>query len=233
MKQAEAMLQDGATILDVGGYSSRPGATHISEEEELARAIPAVDALCKEFPASIISIDTFRSNVAARAVDAGAAMINDISAGRLDEAMIKTVARLCVPYIAMHMRGTPQTMNHLTDYKNVVKDIVTELSERMTRFVEAGIKDIIIDPGFGFAKTVDQNFELLNHLDHLRILGKPLLVGLSRKSMIWRTLNITADQSLNGTTALHAIALLKGASILRVHDVKEAVETVRLVSKLR
>jgi dihydropteroate synthase len=232
LKQAEAMLQEGAAMLDVGGYSSRPNATHISEEEELTRVIPAVEALSKEYPTAIISIDTFRSNVAAKAIEGGAAMINDISAGKLDAAMIETVARLGVPYIAMHIRGTPQNMNQLTGYENLLKDIANELAHRLVCCVEAGIKDVIIDPGFGFAKTVDQNFELLNNLDYLRILGKPLLVGLSRKSMIWRTLNTTADQALNGTTALNTVALLKGASILRVHDVKEAVETIKLVQKL-
>jgi dihydropteroate synthase len=232
LKQVEKMITEGADFIDVGGYSSRPNAADVSEEEELHRILPVIQSICKEFPNTIISIDTFRSEVAKQAVMNGASMINDISAGELDAKMMDAVAALQVPYIAMHMRGTPQTMTQLTTYENLIKDITDCFHKKIHQLHHLGVKDIIIDPGFGFAKTVDQNFELLSHLDYLQILGKPMLVGLSRKSMIWRTLNTTPDHALNGTTALHTIALLKGASILRVHDVKEAVETIKLVQKL-
>jgi dihydropteroate synthase len=232
LKQVEKMATEGADFIDVGGYSSRPGATDISEEEELQRVLPVVQSIRKEFPDLIVSIDTFRAEVAKQAVMMGAGMINDISAGELDSKMFETVAALNVPYIAMHMRGTPQTMTQHSTYENLVKDVTDYFHKKMDQLHRLKVKDIIIDPGFGFAKTVNHNFELLNHLDYLQILGKPILVGLSRKSMIWRTLNTTPEQALNGTTALHTIALLKGASILRVHDVKEAVETVKLVGEL-
>ncbi|MBI3220385.1 MAG: dihydropteroate synthase [Bacteroidetes bacterium] len=232
LHQVERMLSEGADFIDVGGYSSRPGAVDVPEEEELNRVIPAIQAIVKEFPSATISVDTFRATVAEQALQAGAAMVNDISAGELDAAMIATVARWRVPYIAMHMRGTPQTMATLTNYENLLKDMVFYFQQRIKLFADAGVHDVIIDPGFGFAKTVDQNFELLNNLDYLRILEKPVLAGLSRKSMIWRTLQTTSENALNGTTALHAVALLKGASILRVHDVKEAVETVKLLNRL-
>ncbi len=232
LRQVEKMLGEGADFIDVGGYSSRPGAVDVSQEEELNRVIPAIRAILKEFPSSIISVDTFRATVAEQALQAGAAMVNDISGGELDPSMIATVARWKVPYIAMHMRGTPQTMASHTNYENLLKDMVFYFQHRLKHFAEAGLHDVIIDPGFGFAKTVDQNFELLNNLSYLRILGKPILAGLSRKSMIWRTLQTSSENALNGTTALHAFALLKGASILRVHDVKEAVETVKLLNKL-
>jgi dihydropteroate synthase len=232
LKQVEKMITEGADFIDVGGYSSRPNAADVSEEEELHRILPAIQSIQKEFPNAIISIDTFRSEVAKQAVMNGASMINDISAGDLDAQMMDTVVDLKVPYIAMHLRGTPQTMNQLATYENLVKDITDYFHKKINRLHNLGIKDVIIDPGFGFAKTVEQNFELLNHLDYLQILGKPMLVGLSRKSMIWRTLNTTPDHALNGTTALHTIALLKGATILRVHDVKEAVEAIKLVQKL-
>ena len=232
LRQVEKMLGEGADFIDVGGYSSRPGAVDVPEEEELNRVIPTIQAIVKEFPSSTISVDTFRATVAEQALQAGAVMVNDISAGELDAAMIATVARWKVPYIAMHMRGNPQTMASLTNYENLSKDMVFYFQQRIKLFAEAGIQDIIIDPGFGFAKTVDQNFELLNNLSYLRILERPILAGLSRKSMIWRTLQSTSENALNGTTALHAVALLKGASILRVHDVKEAIETVKLLNKL-
>jgi dihydropteroate synthase len=232
LKQVEKMATEGADFIDVGGYSSRPGATDISEEEELQRVLPVVQSIRKEFPDLIVSIDTFRAEVAKQAMMLGAGMINDISAGELDSKMFETVAALNVPYIAMHMRGTPQTMTQHSTYENLVKDVTDYFHKKMDQLLRLKVKDIIIDPGFGFAKTVNHNFELLNHLDYLQILGKPILVGLSRKSMIWRTLNTTPEQALNGTTALHTIALLKGASILRVHDVKEAVEAVRLVGAL-
>jgi dihydropteroate synthase len=232
LKQVEKMITEGADFIDVGGYSSRPNATDVSEQEELERILPAIQSIQKEFPNIIISIDTFRSEVAKQAVLNGASMINDISSGELDIKMLETVATLKVPYIAMHLRGTPQTMNQLATYENLVKDITDYFHKKINQLHNLGIKDVIIDPGFGFAKTVEQNFELLNHLDYLQILGKPMLVGLSRKSMIWRTLNTSADHALNGTTALNTVALLKGASILRVHDVKEANETIKLLSAL-
>jgi dihydropteroate synthase len=232
LKKVEKMLLDGADFIDVGGYSSRPGAKDISEQEELQRILPAIQSIRKEFPAAILSIDTFRSEVANQGVMTGASMINDISSGDLDERMLDVVAELKVPYIAMHMRGTPQTMTQHTIYENLIKDIADYFHKKVNAFHQLGIKDVIIDPGFGFAKTIEQNFELLNHLDYLRITGMPLLVGLSRKSMVWKTLNVTPEEALNGTTALHTMALLKGASILRVHDVKEAVQTIKLLGKM-
>lgn len=232
LKQAEKMLSEGATFLDVGGYSSRPGATDISVNEELDRVIKAIRIIHKEFPSAFISVDAFRAEVARQAILEGASVINDISAGELDRDMFRTVAELKVPYIAMHMRGTPQTMKDLTEYSNVVKELMDYFIDKINRLKTLGVTDVIIDPGFGFAKTIDQNFEILSHLDHFNHLDKPILAGLSRKSMIWKTLGITADEALNGTTTLNTVALIKGASILRVHDVKEAVETIKLVSKL-
>lgn len=229
LKQAEKMLAEGADFIDVGGYSSRPGATDISLEEELSRVIPVINILKKEFPSAIISVDTFRSSLAHAAVGEGAELVNDISGGQLDSAMFETVASLGVPYIAMHMRGTPQTMNQLTVYDNLIKEELEYFHQKVSQLKSAGVTDIIIDPGFGFAKTTEQNFELLNQLDALIVLEKPLLVGLSRKSMIWRTLKTTPESALNGTTVLHTLALLKGASILRVHDVKEAKEVIAIV----
>ena len=228
----EQMLLDGATFLDVGGYSSRPGADHISEEDEIRRVSGPITALSKEFPEAIISIDTFRSSVAKAAIDAGAHMINDISGGQLDEAMLSVAGNLRVPYIGMHMRGTPQTMKSLTEYDDLLKEVMVYFGGMLNRCKEVGIIDALIDPGFGFAKTLNQNYYLLNHLSILKQLGVPILVGVSRKSMIWRLLEIDADQALNGTTALNSVALLKGANILRVHDVKEAVETVKLIEQL-
>jgi dihydropteroate synthase len=226
------MVREGSDFIDVGGYSSRPGAIDIPEEEELTRVIPVIQSIKKEFPSVILSIDTFRSDVANAAVNEGAALVNDISGGQLDSKMFETVARHNVPYIAMHMRGTPQTMNQLTTYENLVKEMLDYFHRKIRELIAAGVKDVIIDPGFGFAKTVTQNFELLKNLNQLQILERPLLVGLSRKSMIWRTLEITPDNSLNGTSALNTIALIKGASILRVHDVKEAREVIALVSRV-
>jgi dihydropteroate synthase len=227
--QAEKLIVEGADFIDVGGYSTRPGATDISEKEELDRVIPVVKVLLKEFPSAIISVDTFRSAVAKAAIESGASLINDISAGELDAAMIDIVAELQVPYVAMHMRGTPQTMTQFTTYENLLKEMIEYFHRKMHQFKMAGIKDVIIDPGFGFAKTVDQNFELLNNLERLHVLEKPILVGLSRKSMIWRTLKTTPEAALNGTTALNTLALIKGASILRVHDVREAIEVIQLM----
>jgi dihydropteroate synthase len=225
------MLAEGATFIDVGGYSSRPGAEDISMEEERSRVLKAIKTILSKFPQTIISVDTFRSVVAEQAVQEGASVINDISAGELDPKMFEVVAALNAPYIAMHMRGTPQTMKELTFYDNVVKDVMSYFIEKISRLKTFGVKDIIVDPGFGFAKTIDQNFELLAHLDYFKNLNRPILAGLSRKSMISKTLDTTADNSVNGTTALNMAALLKGASILRVHDVKEAVETIKLYTK--
>lgn len=230
LTQAETMLSEGATFLDIGGYSSRPGAADVPESEELQRVLPAIQLILNKFPDALISIDTFRSNVARESVDAGAALVNDISAGLLDENMIPTVAHLQVPYVMMHMRGTPQTMKTLTDYDDVTLDVLRYFSERIATALNAGINDIITDPGFGFAKTIPQNFELLGKLELFKNLDVPFLIGLSRKGMIHKTLNVSPAEALNGTTALNSIALLKGASILRVHDVKEAVEAVRLIS---
>ena len=233
LAQAEKMLNDGATFIDVGAYSSRPGAQDISVDEECARLIPVVNLLLKNFPDVLLSIDTFRSKVAQEAVNSGAALINDISAGFLDEAMLTTIAKLQVPYIMMHMRGTPQTMKDLTEYEDVVHEVIFYLSERVAAARALGINDLIVDPGLGFAKTIAQNFELLNVTEKLQVLELPILIGLSRKSMITKTLGVDSNSALNGTTALNMIALQKGASILRVHDVKEAVQTVRLHQALK
>jgi dihydropteroate synthase len=234
LRAATAMLEDGADILDVGGYSSRPGANDITIEEERSRVLKAIKLISKELPGAIISVDTFRADIAMEAVsDCGAHMINDISGGDADDKMFLTVEKLNVPYILMHMKGEPRTMQKNPVYDDIVADILKWFSERIFKLKSAGLKDIIIDPGFGFGKTIDHNFELLRRLGDFSITGLPVIVGISRKSMIWKTLDITSDKALNGTTALNAIALFKGADILRVHDVKEAVQTVRLISKLR
>ncbi|OAD92173.1 dihydropteroate synthase [Aequorivita soesokkakensis] len=233
LKQAEKMLSEGATFLDIGGYSTRPGAEEISETEEIKRVAGAIESILKKFPETLISIDTFRSEVAKKAVEAGSAIVNDVSGGILDNEMYKTVAKLKVPYILMHMRGTPKTMTKLTDYKNVTVDVLKDLSEKITLARAEGINDIIADPGFGFAKTREQSFQLLNNLELFKNLEIPTLAGLSRKSMIYKTLATSAENALNGTTSLNTIALLKGASILRVHDVKEAVECVKLFENLK
>ena len=232
IKHVEQMLLEGATFIDIGAYSSKPGADFVSEDEELARILPIITRVLKEFPEALLSIDTFRSRVAKECIQMGAALINDISAGKLDDTMLNTVADLHVPYIMMHMRGTPQTMQKQTVYNNLVKDILFYFSERIAAARQLGIVDMIIDPGFGFAKTLEQNFELLNQLELFNMLELPLLVGVSRKSMIYKTLQNSASQALNGTTALNTIALQKGANILRVHDVKEAIETIKLVQSL-
>lgn len=232
LKQAEKMLAEGATFLDVGGYSSRPGAEDISMEEELSRSVDAVKIIAKEFPQAILSIDTFRAEVARQAILEGASMINDISAGELDKEMFALVSSLKVPYVAMHMRGTPQTMKSQTNYENLLKEVIDYFHKKIATLRQLGVRDIIIDPGFGFAKTIEQNFTLLNHLEYFKIIGRPLLVGLSRKSMIWKTLDIKQEEALNGTTALHMTALSKGAHILRTHDVREAVEAIQLHSKI-
>ncbi len=232
LQQTERMLKEGADIIDLGAYSSRPNAEDISAEEELSRLIPALQQIRKEFPEAVLSVDTFRSEVARAAVAEGAQIINDISAGTLDPEMFKTTAGLKVPYILMHMRGTPQTMQSQTDYKNVLNEVLDYFITKVQHLITLGITDLIIDPGFGFAKTTAQNFELLNRLETFRMLGFPVLAGVSRKGMIWKTLEITPEEALNGTTVVNTIALMKGARILRVHDVKAAKEAVRLVSKL-
>ena len=231
--QAEKMLEEGATFLDIGGYSSRPGAEDISETEELNRVIPAIEAILKQFPKALISIDTFRSEVAKKSVEAGAVMVNDISAGNLDSQMLETMTQLKVPYVMMHMKGNPKTMNSLADYNNVTKEVLFYFSEKLAEARALGMNDMMVDPGFGFAKTRHYNFELLNHLELFKSLEVPLLVGISRKSMIYKTLQTTPEEALNGTMALHSIALLKGASILRVHDVKEAIECVTLLENFK
>jgi dihydropteroate synthase len=226
----EKMLQEGADFIDVGGYSSRPGAEDLDLNEEAERSIGTIKLIIKKFPQCIISIDTFRTEIARQAIEEGALMVNDISGGDLDKGMFELVAKRKVPYIIMHMRGTPQTMKSLTTYDNMLKEITVYFSDKITRLRQLGVIDVLIDPGFGFAKTVAQNFELLKQLEYLQVLEKPLVIGLSRKSMIWRTLETDAENALNGTTVLNTIALIKGASILRIHDVKQAVEAVKLTN---
>ena len=232
VRRVAKMLDDGARIVDVGAYSSRPGAKDISAKEELKRLTPALAAIRKKFPDAILSVDTFRAEVARRAVaDFGVAMINDISGGELDPAMFETVAELNVPYILMHMKGNPLTMQNNPTYDNLEHELILYFSEKLKALKGLGVKDVILDPGFGFAKSLDHNFELLARLNDFRVFDLPILVGFSRKSMIYKLLNIRPEDALNGTTVLNTIALLKGASILRVHDVREAVETVRLLEK--
>jgi dihydropteroate synthase len=233
LKHVEKMIDEGADFIDLGGYSSRPGAQDISIEEEWSRVKPAIQSIKKEFPSALLSIDTFRSQVAYQAVGEGCDMINDIAAGQLDKEMFQTVSALQVPYLIMHMRGTPQTMAQLTQYTNLVSEVIEYFHTILFQLHQHHIKDVLVDPGFGFAKTVDQNFELLNRLEQLHVLGKPLLIGLSRKSMIWKTLNTTPEFALNGTTSLNTVALLKGAAILRVHDVKEAKDAIRLLDSMK
>lgn len=232
LSQVEKMINEGATFIDIGAYSTRPGGLEIDNTTELNRITPIVKLILKEFPNTILSIDTFRSSVAKECIQLGAAIINDISAGLQDKQMLNTVAKMNVPYIMMHMKGTPQNMQQKTDYDDMLKEILLFFSERLSLAKSLGIKDIIIDPGFGFAKNVDQNYELLRQLQMMNFIEHPLLVGISRKSMIYKTLNTTAEQALNGTTALHMVCLQKGAKILRVHDVKEAMECVKLHDQL-
>ena len=232
LETAEKMLQEGATFLDLGGYSSRPGAAEITVDEELERVIPAIQILLKNFPEALLSIDTFRSKVASESINAGACIINDISAGALDDKMMETVAQYQVPYIMMHMRGTPQTMKNLTEYKDLVQELIFYFSEKVKEARAFGINDLILDPGFGFSKNIEQNFELLSKLELFKNLNLPLLAGLSRKSTIYKTLKVSAEEALNGTTVLNTLAIQKGASILRVHDVKEAMETIKLIRQM-
>ena len=233
LEKASKMLEDGAAIFDIGGYSSRPGASNISEEEEIRRVIPAIKQLVNNFPEAIISVDTFRSNVAKQAVEAGAKIVNDISAGELDVDMFQVVASLKVPYIAMHMKGNPQNMVQNASYENLLLEITNYFYNKLFKLHSLGITDIIIDPGFGFSKTREQSLYLLNNLEIFKTIEAPLLVGLSRKSLIYKTLQLNSEDALNGTTVLNTIAILKGASILRVHDVKEAVEIVKLTNELQ
>lgn len=233
LAQVNRMLTEGATFIDVGAYSSKPNAEFVSEDEEIDRIVPIVQLILKHFPDAIVSIDTFRAAVAQVAIEHGAAMINDISAGSLDEAMFAVIAKHKVPYIMMHMRGTPQTMQSLTTYDDIIKEMLYYFSEKVVRARSLGINDLIIDPGFGFAKTVDQNYEVLRRLELFQMLELPLLAGISRKSMIYKTLGTNANEALNGTTFLNGFALSKGAAILRVHDVKEAVECIELYKKIK
>lgn len=240
LRTAEQMIRDGAEILDVGGYSSRPsiiyslipGAEEVPEEEELKRAVPVIAAIHKNFPETPISVDTFRGIVAKAGLDAGAVIVNDITAGTADNRMFETAASFKAAMILMHMRGTPAAMGGLTSYSDIMTEVALHLKERIDVATQAGITDLIVDPGFGFAKTPDQNFEMLQNLHHFQICGRPVLAGLSRKSMIWKTLETNAEGALNGTTALNMAALMKGASVLRVHDVKPAVECVKLFLKM-
>ncbi|HCM75971.1 MAG TPA: dihydropteroate synthase [Cytophagales bacterium] len=233
LAQVEKMIGDGAEFLDVGGYSTRPGAEHLNVEEEISRTIPIIKAITKNFPTCVVSIDTFRSEVARHALEEGALMVNDVSGGELDPEMFDLVAKYHVPYILMHMKGTPQTMKSMANYQNIFKEMTDYFHGKITQLHAQGVADVLIDPGFGFAKTIEQNFEVLKHLEHFKVLEKPLVVGLSRKSMIWKTLDTTPENALNGTTVLNTIALIKGAGILRIHDVKEAVEAVKLTNFVR
>ncbi len=234
IETASTMINDGASIIDVGGYSTRPYAREVTPEEEGKRVLEAIRIIIREIPDAVVSIDTFRSELAFKAVsEYGALIINDISGGDADPDMFRVVSKLNVPYIMMHMQGTPGDMQNNPVYDDVVSDILKWFGKRIAALEEAGVRDIILDPGFGFGKTIKHNFELLQRLGDFAVAGLPVLAGISRKSMIWKTLEITPDEALNGTSVLNAVALLEGADILRVHDVKEAVETVRLIGRLK
>lgn len=228
--RAEQMMADGAAIIDIGGQSTRPGSSRVDADEELKRVIPAIESICKVFPDALVSIDTYYAKVARAAIEAGACIINDVSAGSLDKDIIPLAASLKVPYVLMHMPGNPQTMQKDPVYKNVVLEVFDFLSFKIAELERSGIKDIIIDPGFGFGKTASHNFELLGNLGYFKTLGKPVMVGLSRKATVYNTLGVSAAEALNGTTVMNTISLMNGASILRVHDVKEAVQAVKLFS---
>ncbi|MDO6600422.1 dihydropteroate synthase [Tenacibaculum sp. 1_MG-2023] len=232
LSQTEKMLSEDATFIDIGAYSSRPGAKHISEEEELQRIVPVIELLVKNFPEIIISVDTFRSKVAQETINSGAAIINDISGGKMDDNMFATVAKLQVPYILMHMLGTPKTMQNNPEYKDVTKEVISFFAEQINILHQLKVNDIILDVGFGFGKTIEHNFELLKNLSLFKSLDAPMLAGVSRKSMLYKTLDTTAQEALNATTSANTIALLNGAKILRVHDVKEAVEAVKIVNQI-
>lgn len=231
--QVEKMLDEGADFIDIGAYSSKPSADFVSEDEELKRMVPVVELVLRHFPEALISVDTFRAKVAKESVEAGAAIVNDIAAGNLDAAMLETVGKLKVPYIMMHMRGNPKTMVDLIQYDDIIKEMLFYFSQKIAEARSHGINDIIIDPGFGFAKTLEQNYEVLNSLELFKMTGLPMLAGMSRKSMIYKLLGITPEKALNGTTVLNTIALSKGANILRVHDVKEAVETIKIMMNFK
>ena len=232
LKHVEKMLNDGAVFIDIGAYSSRPNGTNIDENEELNRVVPALELVINKFPETIISIDTFRSKVAETCLNSGASIINDISAGEMDKKMMKIVGKYNVPYVMMHMKGNPQNMIRKTNYGDMLKEIIKYFSKKINQAVSYKINDMIIDPGFGFAKDLKQNYDLLSNIDLLKILDKPIMVGISRKSMIYQSLKTNAKESLNGTTVLNTVSLIKGASILRVHDVKEANECIKLISAL-
>jgi dihydropteroate synthase len=232
LSRVEKMISEGATFIDVGAYSSKPSAEFVSEKEEIERIIPFVNSIIKHFPNAILSIDTFRSEVAKACIESGAAIINDISAGLLDDKMLETIAKYKTPYIMMHMKGTPQTMQKFIQYDDIVKEILFYFSERIAAARHLGINDLIVDPGFGFAKTTEQNYDVFKKMDLFELFELPVLIGISRKSMIYKTLNFSAEEALNGTTVLNTVALTKGANILRVHDVKEAMECVTLFNKI-
>ena len=232
LNHVEKMLNDGAVFIDIGGYSSRPNAINIDENEELNRVVPALELVINKFPETIISIDTFRSKVAETCLNSGASIINDVSAGEMDKKMMKIVGKYNVPYVMMHMKGNPQNMIRKTNYDDMLKEIIKYFSKKINQAVSYKINDMIIDPGFGFAKDLKQNYDLLSNIDLLKILDKPIMVGISRKSMIYKSLKTNAKESLNGTTVLNTVSLIKGASILRVHDVKEANECIKLISAL-
>ena len=233
LEKAEKMLLEGAHFLDIGGFSTRPNAKEVTEGEELKRVVPLIEAISKEFPETIVSIDTFRSKVAKNTIHAGASIINDVSGGQADEKMFETVAKLKVPYVLMHMRGTPINMMQNLNYDNITKEVISFFVEQLQKLKKLGHTDIIIDPGFGFSKNLSQNYKLLKHLNHLHVVGYPVLIGVSRKSMIYNLLKTTPEMALNGTNILNFASLEKGARILRVHDVKEAQETIELYSALQ
>jgi dihydropteroate synthase len=231
--RAAGMIEEGAAIIDIGGQSTRPGSEVVEEDEELRRVLPGIEAIASRFPEQLVSIDTYYAKVAKLAIEAGAGMVNDISAGSIDEGMIEAVVDAKVPYVLTHMRGRPETMQHDTHYNDVTLEVFDFLSKRLKEFTAAGIHDIIIDPGFGFGKTIDHNFQVLRQLSSFRQLERPILVGLSRKATIYKTLNTTAEGALNGTTVLHTLALQQGASMLRAHDVREAMEVIALLSRFQ
>jgi len=232
ISQVDKMLSEGATFIDIGAYSSKPSAEFVTEQEEIDRIVPAIELILKHFPEALLSIDTFRASVAKASIESGAAIINDIAAGELDDKIFDVIAKYNVPYIMMHMRGNPQTMQSLTQYEDIVREMLFYFSEKVRKARSVGINDLILDPGFGFAKTTDQNYEVLQKMELFNLLELPVLAGVSRKSMIYKTIGNTAQEALNGTTVLNTIALTKGAKILRVHDVKEAVECVTLMNKI-
>ena len=232
LKHVEKMLNDGAVFIDIGAYSSRPNGINVDENEELNGVVPALELVINKFPETIISIDTFRSKVAETCLNSGASIINDVSAGEIDKKMMEIVGKYNVPYVMMHMKGNPQNMIRKTNYDDMLKEIIKYFSKKINQAVSYKINDMIIDPGFGFAKDLKQNYDLLSNIDLLKILDKPIMVGISRKSMIYQSLKTNAKESLNGTTVLNTVSLIKGASILRVHDVKEANECIKLINAL-